>query len=286
MTEEELLEQVRKSVASESAKAPPKPKTAARCRRCWTENSGTADSCRACGQPIVRARVGSVARAPQTDAVGAPGAFVVQVGGERRARLVPGGRLLVGRADDADVWLEATTVSRAHCEIAWDRGAKFPRFRDLGSANGTRFQGTTRSEGVLLPGTVLEVGPYRLTVAKDQPAAASLAQTDEELDAFFDAGPELQGALGPGIAGLMLRALAQAERTGTFEVALARGTASVVLALGRVVSSRAGKLTGLAALHMILSADRGAYRFRRTFEIDDLEPVNLTVEQVLAAVPV
>lgn len=283
MTEDELLDQVRKSV--QSAKAPPRPKTASRCRRCWTENSSGAESCQLCGQGLARSKAGTIAHAPEAGSLDAPVAFVVEVSGERRARIAPGGRLLVGRADDADVWLEASVVSRAHCEIAWERGAKFPRFRDLGSANGTRYQGTARSEGVLLPGELLEIGPYKLALKRDHKVETSISQTDEELDAFFDSGPELQGALGPGIGGLMLRALARAERTGTFEVALARGTGSVTLAVGRVVAARAGKLAGLAALHMILTAERGAYRFRRTFEVDDLAPVNMTVEQVLAAVP-
>jgi pSer/pThr/pTyr-binding forkhead associated (FHA) protein len=210
--------------------------------------------------------------------------FAIEVEGERRARLGPGGKLVVGRGDTADVWLEKSTVSRAHCEIVWDRGARFPRFRDLGSANGTRHEGRLEREGVLRAGETLEVGPYVLALVREE-APTSEAETQEEIDALFDAGPEFQGALGPGIASLMLRALAQAERTGTFEVALDRGTASAVLAGGRVVSARAGKLAGLAALHMILSAERGAYRFRRTFEVDDLEPVDLTVEEVIAAVP-
>jgi hypothetical protein len=285
VTDEALLEQIRKTVANESAKLPPRPRTAARCRTCWAENEGHLEKCRACGRALERARAGTWVRCPEAGSSRAIVTFVIEVGDERRARLGPGGRLVVGRGDDADVWLEASTVSRAHCEIVWDRGTALPRFRDLGSANGTRHQGALRAEGILAPGETLEVGPYRLSVVRDQPASLALAPTDEELDAFFDPGPEFQGSLGPGIASLMLRALAQAERTGTFEVALERGTGCVVLAAGRVVSARAGRLTGLASLHLILAAERGAYRFRRTFEVDDLEPVDLTVEEVLAAVP-
>ena len=143
MTEEELLDQIRRSIATHTAAAQ-RPKTAARCRRCWAENEGSLEKCRHCGHLLARSKPGAIIRCPQAGATDGPATFVVRVAGERRARLGPGGRLLVGRGDDADVWLEASTVSRHHCEVVWDKAAKFPRFRDLGSANGTRHQGYLR----------------------------------------------------------------------------------------------------------------------------------------------
>ncbi len=288
MTEQELLELVRRDVAPRTHLHPvARKRTAKRCRDCFAENDSAAESCASCGRDLApRSQPGKAVTCPEAGELDGEACFVVKVGTERRALLGPGGRLVVGRGEAADIWLDGTTVSRNHVEIAWDEGAAHPRFRDLGSANGTRHRGLLRAEGLLGDGDVLEVGPIRLLLEREMKPAVVFEADEDTFDAYFDQGPELNGELGPGTASTILRALAAAGRTGTFEVALVRGTGSVVLAGGKIVSARCGKTVGLAALHLVLCSERGAYRFVRTFEIDDQDPVNLSVEEVLAVVPV
>lgn len=286
MTEQELLEMVRQEITEHRRPDPEaRKRTAKRCRECFIENESTADACASCGRELAaREQPGKVVSCPESGEMDGNVCFVVKVGRERRALLGPGGRLVAGRGEAVDIWLEGSTVSRNHVEIAWDEGAAHPRFRDLGSSNGTRHRGLLRAEGLLGAGDALEVGPYKLVVEREERPATN--EGADEFDGYFDQGPELHGELGRGTSSTILRGLAAAGRTGTFEVALARGTGSVVLAAGKIVSARCGRTVGLAALHLILSADMGAYRFIRTFEIDDGEPVNLSVDEVLAVVPV
>ncbi len=285
MTERELLEMIR-ATTSAGTDTEARKATTKRCRDCLAENEPGRQTCVTCGRELARRQTpGKVLACPESGATDSESCFVLKIGKERRALLGPGGRLIIGRGEDADVWLESSVVSRNHVEVAWDEGAAHPRFRDLGSSNGTRHRGLLRAEGLLGSSDFLEVGPYRVTFERESRPAVQFGEQDG-LDLLFDKGPELQGILGRGTSSSMLRALSMEMRTGTFEVALERGTGSVVLAAGRIVSARCGKTVGLAALHLILSADKGVYRFVRTFEVDDGEPVDLTVEQVLAAVPV
>jgi hypothetical protein len=215
----------------------------------------------------------------------------VKIGADRCALLGPGGALVLGRGDDVDVLLEGKTVSRRHVEIAWEDDARHPRFRDLGSANGTRHRGLLRAEGLLGDGDSLEVGPYRIMLEREERDPV----LDTGFKSTFDDGPELQGSIEQTTLGIVLRKLAVGGRTGTFEVELENGMGLVVLAGGRVVSAEfhqtaalvrhLGKKVGLTALQHILGADKGAYRFHRTFEVDDGEPVDMSVEEVLASVP-
>jgi serine phosphatase RsbU (regulator of sigma subunit) len=79
-----------------------------------------------------------------------------------------GKRLVVGRADDADVPLDSGKVSRQHAEVVKD---PFDRWwvRDLGSRNGTRVNGVRVSESILQPGDVLEIGEFVLSLCPAAP---------------------------------------------------------------------------------------------------------------------
>ena len=285
MTEQELLDLVRRQATLRGSGPQLRKGTAAQCRACFAENDGSLEKCRRCGRPLQRARAGSTIACPEATTE-APDAFLILVGAERRAFLRPGDRLVIGRGEDCDVWLEESTVSRRHLEIVWDHGAALPRFRDLGSSNGTRFHGRLRSEGLLETNASVEIGPYRISLVREVRKVEEPAVAPLDLAARSENDAEFEGTLGSGVASLVLRALAIAERTGTLEFALDRGTGSVVLAEGRVAAARCGRTIGLAALHVILTARKGAYRFRGTFELDDLPEVDLSVEEVLAAVPV
>jgi pSer/pThr/pTyr-binding forkhead associated (FHA) protein len=67
----------------------------------------------------------------------------------------------VGRHPDADIFLDDVTVSRRHAEFLRD-GATF-RVKDLGSLNGTYFDGGRIDTAELSDGSEVQVGKFRLT---------------------------------------------------------------------------------------------------------------------------
>src|SRR5579864_5783922 len=73
-----------------------------------------------------------------------------------------GGRMVIGRAADADVRLDRNTVSRYHAELFRDPFGRW-WIRDLGSRNGVRFGETRVNERALRPGDVFHVGEFQLT---------------------------------------------------------------------------------------------------------------------------
>lgn len=67
----------------------------------------------------------------------------------------------VGRHPNADIFLDDVTVSRRHAEFLRD-GASF-QVKDLGSLNGTYFDGERIDTAVLTDGSEVQVGKFRLT---------------------------------------------------------------------------------------------------------------------------
>jgi hypothetical protein len=67
-----------------------------------------------------------------------------------------GSRVLVGRAEAADVHIEDECISRYHCEIAAINGTLW--VRDLGSANGVLVNGFHETQSHLMPGDRLTIG--------------------------------------------------------------------------------------------------------------------------------
>ena len=67
-----------------------------------------------------------------------------------------GRQVLVGRADESDIVLEDTDVSRRHVVLVLE-GTEY-RVRDLGAINGIRINGKTVTEGKLAPGDSLDIG--------------------------------------------------------------------------------------------------------------------------------
>jgi pSer/pThr/pTyr-binding forkhead associated (FHA) protein len=61
----------------------------------------------------------------------------------------------VGRHPDADIFLDDVTVSRRHAE--------FVRVGDLGSLNGTYYDGVRIESALLSDGAEVQVGKFRLT---------------------------------------------------------------------------------------------------------------------------
>lgn len=66
-----------------------------------------------------------------------------------------------GRHPDADIFLDDVTVSRRHAEFI--RHGKAFEVKDLGSLNGTYFDGVRIESAMLTDGAEVQVGKFRLT---------------------------------------------------------------------------------------------------------------------------
>lgn len=67
----------------------------------------------------------------------------------------------VGRHPNADIFLDDVTVSRRHAEFL--RHGRSFEVKDLGSLNGTYFDGTRIDSALLSDGAEVQVGKFRLT---------------------------------------------------------------------------------------------------------------------------
>ena len=77
--------------------------------------------------------------------------------------VVKGPAFVVGRADDCDLQLMHSTVSRHHCQVS--EIGKFTTVRDMGSSNGTYLNGDLlRGERVIRSGDKLSLGMVLLEV--------------------------------------------------------------------------------------------------------------------------
>jgi pSer/pThr/pTyr-binding forkhead associated (FHA) protein len=68
---------------------------------------------------------------------------------------------VAGRHPDADIFLDDVTVSRRHTEFL--RHATAFEIRDLGSLNGTYFDGVRIDSALLNDGAEVQIGKFRLT---------------------------------------------------------------------------------------------------------------------------
>ncbi len=78
-----------------------------------------------------------------------------------------------GRHPDADIFLDDVTVSRRHTEFL-RHGTAF-ELRDLGSLNGTYFDGVRIDSALLNDGAEVQVGKFRLTFYASRVDLAHLA---------------------------------------------------------------------------------------------------------------
>jgi pSer/pThr/pTyr-binding forkhead associated (FHA) protein len=79
----------------------------------------------------------------------------------------------VGRHPEADIFLDDVTVSRRHVEFL-RHGTAF-EVKDLGSLNGTYFDGVRIETALLSDGAEVQVGKYRLTFSASRQDLAHLA---------------------------------------------------------------------------------------------------------------
>ena len=78
---------------------------------------------------------------------------------------VPLGTLTIGRAEESDLIIASTRVSRHHCEILNE--ATRVLIRDKGSGNGTLVNGEKVQEQILNPGDEIHVGPLTFAIEID-----------------------------------------------------------------------------------------------------------------------
>jgi serine phosphatase RsbU (regulator of sigma subunit) len=74
-----------------------------------------------------------------------------------------GATMVIGRAADANILLESTTVSRQHAKLAKDEGGRWQIY-DLDSRNGTLVNGRGVKEHLLSPGDQIQIGSFQLTL--------------------------------------------------------------------------------------------------------------------------
>lgn len=67
----------------------------------------------------------------------------------------------VGRHSDSDIFLDDVTVSRRHTEFVRQDGAF--HLKDMGSLNGTYFEGTRVDAAALVDRAEVQIGKFRLT---------------------------------------------------------------------------------------------------------------------------
>jgi hypothetical protein len=79
-----------------------------------------------------------------------------------RVREFTQGRVIIGRAQDADFRIDNPDVSRRHAVIFWSNGQVM--LEDLGSTNGTMVNGYPISNTTVAPSDVVVIGDCRMTV--------------------------------------------------------------------------------------------------------------------------
>src|SRR3982750_1385390 len=93
--------------------------------------------------------------------------FAIEISSPNAApfrKSLAGQNLIVGRAKEAQIFLDSRTISRRHAELNCD---PFGRWwvRDLGSHNGTLVNGARVTEKILNPGDSIQVGEFTMAVS-------------------------------------------------------------------------------------------------------------------------
>ena len=103
--------------------------------------------------------------------------------------VLAGDSVLIGRQEDAAIYLDSLAVSRQHARILCHGGEYF--IEDVGSSNGTFVNGRRISAPtVLTERDALQIGPYLLNLCADPPATpSSLPLPDQIIRAQVSAAP-------------------------------------------------------------------------------------------------
>jgi hypothetical protein len=142
------------------------------CPQCGFQNPEAANFCARCGSPLphdepsdatMQFTLGDeedAAAALEEIPVKGPALLVRSGGGREGETFEPGGRTLIVRSPDCDIFLDDVTVSRRHAVLIRE-GNEFT-IEDQGSLNGT-FVNRARIESARLrDGDEIQIGKYRL----------------------------------------------------------------------------------------------------------------------------
>ena len=121
--------------------------------------------------------------------------FYSDDGGEPRRVTIEHVPFCIGRAETADLRVEAVEVSRAHAEIIERNGVWL--VRDLGSTNGTQVNGRLIKEALLADGDILKIAESELTFVA---SAASQFQRMVTQPIHVKKSTSTSGALPPEVA--------------------------------------------------------------------------------------
>jgi len=144
------------------------------CPECGFQSPEAASYCSRCGSLLIRESVGETTLSLTPDEIddelqAGPGeglrgpTLVVRAGGGRAGESFrpTGGRTVIGRSPECEIFLDDVTVSRRHAELAKD-GPTFT-IRDLGSLNGTFVNKRRIESATLEDDDEVQIGKYRLT---------------------------------------------------------------------------------------------------------------------------
>jgi transcriptional regulator of acetoin/glycerol metabolism len=112
-------------------------------------------------------------------------------GAQRSVQWLEGAKLLIGRAADADIVLDASGVSRRHAEL--HRQGPIYAIRDLGSTNGTHVNGSACAHSGLSEGDVIRLGSMVGVVARLDPTRGQRDSAEPAPGSVF--GPDLASSL-------------------------------------------------------------------------------------------
>jgi len=82
--------------------------------------------------------------------------------GERRSFSITREMTVIGRRQDCDLMIPLGEISRKHCRIIRDGDTL--RLEDLGSSNGTFYNGRRVQESILSAGDTIQVGPVSFVI--------------------------------------------------------------------------------------------------------------------------
>lgn len=93
--------------------------------------------------------------------IGSAMLLVVSGPGRGSRFLLNVGTTRIGRSPEADIFLDDITVSRSHAVVEHSVGSSY-LVRDVGSLNGTYVDGLVSNEKVLVNGSELHIGKFKL----------------------------------------------------------------------------------------------------------------------------
>jgi hypothetical protein len=209
------------------------------------------------------------------------------------------GEILIGRAQDADLVLDDTRVSRTHARVFTEMGRLF--IEDMGSTNGVYVNAKRVWLSALNEGDRVQIGASLLKLVPALPSAEGgrLERTDlffpPEMDDLASTSSEGKPALNRFSGAIdeiplldLVQLLSTSKKSGVLEVESAEGHGSLYLRSGKVDYAAVLELPGLdphKALYRMLSWTSGSFELRplddETFEDAMQEPTDALLMEAM-----